>query len=106
MYDPKPLPSKSEIMPIDWTPENLRSFRKKLGVRQDYIAKLFDISPATISHLETSKVKNPMANQMYGLILERIYAYQQGYLPAYRKTGENEFGVVFLVDDIFRKVNE
>ena len=85
------IPSKSEIMPIEWTPEELKSFRLKLGVKQTYIADLFGVSQTTISHLETYKIRNPLATQMYGIILERIYAYRYGYVPAYRKVGENEF---------------
>lgn len=87
------LPDKSEIMPIEWTPEELRSFRLKLGVDQSYIADLFGVSQTTISHLETYKIRNPLATQMYGTILERIYAYMNGYISAYRKIGENTFDV-------------
>ena len=78
-------------MPIQWTPSELKAFREKLHLTQDYVADICGVSPVTISHLETYKVRNPMAIQMYGILLERICAYQQGYLPAFRKTGTNEF---------------
>ena len=85
------LPGRSEIMPVEWTPAELKAFRLKLGLDQRYIADLFGVSQTTISHLETYKIRNPLATQMYGTILERIYAYQLGYIPAYRKIGESEF---------------
>lgn len=71
----KPLKlNRDDLFLFDWTPEQLKIMRKRLGLTHQDIAKLFDITPAAISHLENGKTQNPMTIQMYGILLERIFA--------------------------------
>lgn len=76
---------------IDWTPESLKATRVKLGLKQEEVANVVGVSKAAVSNLERNYTTNPWALQMYGIILERYYAHLNGYIPAYRKIGENNY---------------
>lgn len=75
---------------IKWTPEHLKEVRESLNLRQSDIAKLIGVSQATISHVKTG-YDIPALIMIYGIILERYYAYKHGYLPGFRKIGTNDF---------------
>ena len=82
---------KSDLVPIAWTAESLKMMREGLGLTQKEMANIIGITKGTISHLECDLVKNPLIQIGYGTILERCFAMQNGYIPAYRKIGTNEF---------------
>ena len=87
----KPLDLKSLIFLNDWTPEKLVREREALGLSQADIGKILGVSQVTILNIEKGRKTDPFAIQMYGLVLERYYAYTRGYIPAYRKVGENKY---------------
>lgn len=82
---------RQDLMLFDFKPEDLEAFRERLELTRKDIADLFDISPVTIRNLERHKVQNPMALQMYAIVLERWYAVKLGLIPAYRKPGGDTF---------------
>ena len=71
--------------------KTLKKEREKLGLTQSEVAVAVGVTNVAISHIERGLANNPWALQMYGIILERYKAYQEGYVPAYRKVGTNEF---------------
>ena len=75
----------------NWTPESLRNTRKKLKITQQEVADVMGVSKVIISHAENGHSVNPMTITLYGIILERYWAGIHGYIPAYRKIGENKF---------------
>ena len=87
---------KSTLSPIEWTPEMLLSNRIRLGLSRKDIADLFGISVVTVRNLEMHKVRNPIAVQGYGMILERYWAAKNGCVPAFRKVGESKYREVRL----------
>jgi len=42
--------------------ENIKKIRKRLGISQDKLSKLADISHNTIIKIESGKIKNPTIN--------------------------------------------
>ncbi len=87
--EPKDLKQYARLQ--DWTPETLRATRLKLGLTQKEIASVLDYTPTMISLLENGRSASPWAIHMYGIILERYWAGIHGYIPAFRKIGENKF---------------
>lgn len=87
---------KDILFPHEWTPERLRALRTEMELRQKDVGDIIGMSKTTISNIELSKVTNPAVVQMYGLALERYYAWSQGYIPSYRKIGEMEFADIKL----------
>ena len=75
----------------EWTPETLKKTRKVLELRQSDIAEALNTTQATISNLERGVNASWGSCQLYGILLERYWAYKNGYIPAYRKVGENVF---------------
>lgn len=67
-----------------WTPEKLRDARINLRLAQRDIAELMGVTVPCISALETGRTLNPWAVALYGIILERYWAGEQGYVPVYR----------------------
>lgn len=82
---------QSDVIYIQWTPERLKKMRETLGLSQKQIADLIGVSSKSICHIERGRVTSRMILQGYGSMLERIYAKQCGYVPAYRKIGTTEF---------------
>ncbi len=87
------------ISAINWTPELLLETRESLGLTRKYVADIFEVSVVTIRNLEMHKVKNQLAIIAYGNFLERYKAYQDGYIHAYRKIGEQKFMEGDIFDD-------
>ena len=81
----------------EWTAKTLRATRKKLKLTQKDIARFMGLTSSAISSIELGVSTNPWAFVTYGIILERYYAYTKGYVPAFRKIGENEFADVKLL---------
>ena len=75
----------------NWDGKSLQETRNKLGLTQKDIADVIGVTPVAICYIETGKSSNPWAIQMYGIVLERYWAGIHGYIPAYRKIGENHF---------------
>ena len=75
----------------DYIRFNDRSTRKKLKITQQEVADVLGVSKVIVSHAENGHSVNPMTITLYGIILERYWAGIHGYIPAYRKVGENEF---------------
>lgn len=75
----------------NWTPAELRRVRMQLGLTQEDVASIIGMSKVSISRIESGYMTNPWVLQVYGIILERYYAATKGYIPAYRKVGENVF---------------
>jgi len=75
----------------DWTPDKLRETRKKFKITQKEIAEAMGVGKVMISQIENNYSASPIAIKLYGLVLERYWAGIHGYVPAYRKIGENEF---------------
>ena len=76
---------------IEWTGESLRQERQRLGLTRGQIAKALGVAGPTITKIEEGHSVYTPAVQLYGIILERYYANQCGYIPAFRKIGENKF---------------
>lgn len=85
------VPKLNDIMPIRWTPDKFKEVREALGLTQKQLGTLLDVSSPTISYLERGKVVSPLILLGYGVVLEHLYAYYSGYVPAYRKVGESTF---------------
>ena len=83
--------SKEELGLNDWTPEKLREMRLRMNLSQKTVGDVMDVSRVTISNIEKGKYTNPMHIMLYGIVLERYYAYKRGYVPAFRRVGENKF---------------
>ena len=79
------------FLPAPKDGKTLRKERLKLGVTQEEIAQVIGVTKATISHIERGLTNSPWALLMYTIIIERYKAYSDGYVPAYRKVGTNEF---------------
>ena len=74
-----------------WTPEKLRDMRERLGLSQSDIANIIGVSKSTVSHVELGYNLAGPTFFAYCIVLERYYAWVNGYLPSYRKIGMNEF---------------
>lgn len=83
--------SKEKLGLNDWTPEKLRETRLRMNLSQKAVGEILGVSGMTISNIEREKYTNPMHIMLYGIVLERYYAYKRGYVPAFRKIGENKF---------------
>lgn len=75
----------------DWTPEKLRETRKNLGLSTYDIAEVMQVTGTTVANIENGRNTSPIAIQLYGIVLERYWAYERGYVPAYRKVGQNKY---------------
>lgn len=75
---------------IDWTPEALRQTRKNFGLTIVDIAELMHVSKTTIVKIEKNEKPYKPLLILYGLVLERIYAYMNDYVPSFRKLGTGE----------------
>ena len=76
--------------PIRWKGNSLRDLRNELKLSQREIADALGVAKSTISNVENERNANPYILTIYGMLLERYYAYENGYLPAYRKIGTDE----------------
>ena len=79
------------IFPIKWTPQGLKRIREELRLTQQQAGDIFGVTKVTVKNIECGITRDPMKVFAYGTALERYYAYRQGYLPAYRKEGTNEY---------------
>ena len=82
---------KHDLLLCEWTPEKLKNTRVELGLSQNDIAELLDVTRGVVYNIENGKSSSPSAVILYGLIIERYWAYMNGYVPAYRKVGKNTF---------------
>lgn len=78
-----------KIWYIEWTPETVKETRKNLGLTQYDVAEALCVTQPTIAHLERGDSASWHLIQLYGIFLERYWAYNNGFIPAYRKVGEN-----------------
>lgn len=88
--------TKNSTVEIIWrfphfSPVELAQIREDMGVSISQVTAYTGIHPQTIRRIESGKGGAPALENLYQLAIERLYAYDQGYLPAYRKIGENEF---------------
>lgn len=65
--------------------------RETLGLTQEQAGDIFGVTKVTVKNIERGITKDPTKIFAYGTVLERYYAYRQGYLPAFRKEGTNEY---------------
>ena len=76
-----------------WTPEQLKAARESLGLSQQNIADALGVSNATVCNLENGVQTYPANAILYGIVLERYYAWTQFLEPEYtalrvgRRTG-------------------
>lgn len=70
-----------------WTPKALKYYREYLGLTQKEVGDILELSCNRISQIENGDGANEVILLAYGTLLERYYAYKQGYLPSYRKIG-------------------
>lgn len=82
---------KKELGLNDWTPEKLREVRLRMNLSQKTVGEIIGVTGKTISNIEKGKYTNPIHIMLYGIILERYYAYKHNYAPAFRKIGENKY---------------
>ena len=75
----------------EWTPESLKRTRLMLGLNTNDISAVLGVSRPVVSNIEKGINANYATMQLYGIVLERYWAYQHGYVPAYRKIGQNDF---------------
>lgn len=75
----------------DFTPTELAQIRENMGVSVAQVEAYTGIHHQTIRRIESGKGGHTAMENLYQLAIERLYAYNEGYLPAYRKIGENEF---------------
>ena len=76
---------------VTWTPEMLKKKRLELELTQSEVAAVIGVTNVAISSIERGIACNPLAIQLYGIILERYEAAINNYIPGYRKIGTNEF---------------
>ena len=55
------------------------------------IAEVMKVTGTTVANIENGRNTSPIAIQLYGIVLERYWAYERGYVPAYRKVGQNKY---------------
>jgi transcriptional regulator with XRE-family HTH domain len=72
-----------------WTPKALQYYREYLGLTQKEVGEILHLSNYRISQIENGNDISEVITIAYGTLLERYYAYKQGYLPSYRKIGTN-----------------
>ena len=58
---------------------------------QQEVADVLGVSKVVVSHAENGHSVNPIMITLYGIVLERYWAGIHGYIPAFRKIGENKF---------------
>ena len=75
----------------EWTPETLKKTRESLELSQYDIAEALNTTQATVSNIEKGNSASWGICQLYGILLERYWAYKHNYIPTYRKIGENVF---------------
>lgn len=88
--------TKNSTVEVIWrfpsfSPVELAQMREEMGISISQVTAYTGIHPQTIRRIESGKGGAPALENFYQLAIERLYAYKQGYLPAYRKIGENEF---------------
>ena len=81
----------NNLLIVDWTANDLKQARIGLGLTMKEVGKILDVAPQTVQRWEDGRNNNPMVLRMYGIFLERYYAAIKGYVPGYRKIGENTF---------------
>ena len=79
---------RKDLFLFDYNIENLKKLRIECGLLQKEVAKILGVHQVTVCQWENGKVTNPIVLQMYGIFLERYYARKKGYIPAFRKIGE------------------
>ena len=75
----------------NFSPVELAQIRQNMGITISEVENYTGIHHQTIQRIESGKGANAALENLYQLAIERLYAYNNGYLPAYRKIGENEF---------------
>lgn len=89
---PDPIVDLKRCISIcDWSPASMRRTRRQLGLTVEQVANALDVSPPSIRKLESGGGVSASLYKLYGMLLERYYAITKGYIPAYRKIGENKF---------------
>lgn len=87
---------KNSIVDVIWrfpnfTPVELAQIREDMGISRAQVEEYTGIGHNTIRRIESGEGANIALENLYQIAIERLYAYKQGYLPAYRKEGENDF---------------
>lgn len=83
--------TRRDLFPINFSPYDMKTIRQDLNLTQEDIGNIVGVSKAVICNIEAGRMNDPLKLLAYQIILERIMAYHQGYVPAYRKVGTNEY---------------
>ena len=83
--------TRRDLFPINLTPYDLKTIRQNLELTQEDIGNIVGVTKAVICNIEGGRMNDPLKLLAYQIILERIMAYNQGYVPAYRKVGTNTY---------------
>lgn len=75
---------------IEWEPEKLREMREYFGLSQQDIATVLHTSQPTISSIERDGRPADLLI-LYGIVMERICAYRNGYIASFRRIGRNDY---------------
>jgi transcriptional regulator with XRE-family HTH domain len=75
---------------IEWKPSQLKEIRESLGISQTKMAEIILCSHPTISAIENGTSHNPFVSTLYGIFLERLWAFKHEMIPGYRKIGSQE----------------
>ena len=70
--------------------------RKQLGLSRAQVSEALDISRQTITNIESERNAYMPLLVMYETFLERYFAADHGYLPSFRKAGENAYAELVL----------
>ena len=92
--DPYELIEQARFRPRNG--HELRAMRKQLGLSRAQVAEVLDISRQTITNLESERNLYMPLLVMYEAFLERYFAADHGYLPSFRKAGENAYAELIL----------
>lgn len=74
-----------------FTPVELYQIRMGSGVTITQAEAYTGLSQQTIRRIEAGHEVNQAHMNFYQLMMERLYALNDGYLPSYRKIGESTF---------------
>lgn len=74
-----------------FTPVELYQIRESMGVTISQVQAYTGLHHQTIRSIEAGEPAHQASINLYQLMIERLYALHEGYLPGYRKIGENIF---------------
>ena len=75
----------------NFSPTELYQIRESMGFTISQIQAYTGLHPQTIRRIEAGIPVNKASMNLYQMLMERLYAFKEGYLPAYRKIGESTF---------------